>query len=152
MSAIQTPRVFVLTQPATAIARDFVVKTGWRPSMIRAFVGELGSWVKVDKFTTHAGEEVLTQPDGSGSADVDTDNVCTILDDGFRLEASTTWVRVNNITMIILAFPPGVDGPFEVGLGDTDIQAYMSDFGAGTQYDPTPQDENEFYWIQRVDP
>ncbi len=158
--AIQTPRVFALKQPAAAIAKDFVCYTGWRPSMIIAFSGELGMWMKVDGLSEHADDKVLILPDGSGNADIDAGDFCTLLDYGFRLEGNTTWIRANDLQLVLIAFPPGVDGPFAANLGDDNIRTLANDaFGIRDPRDkgdavtgpfaPTPQDEDPLYWIRR---
>lgn len=143
----QSPQFFTLTQPSSAIASNWRVKTGWRPSMVMGFDLANGQWVKLDG-RDDSSEHAITYPDGSASA-ARTNNICQLTDDGFTLGNNSTWIRADDLVIHIAAFPPGYFGMRSVTLSD-DIADYVADYGTGKAYDATPQDEKEDEWIYQV--
>lgn len=147
---MQTPRVFVLTHPSSAVARDFYLHCGWRPAMVMGFTA-VGFWVKADSLDD-GNEQVMLYPQGTSyaAADDDADDVCELTEDGFKLGGSTTYNRVNNGVTRLIAFPPGHAGPYAATLNDSKIGTEgRHTFGDGSQFDATPQDESDYNWVTR---
>ena len=145
---MQTSRVFTLTQPAAAVAKDIYLHCGWRPAMVISFSGH-GILVQADgssSVNTLALPFVGASADGSSSLEA---NAIEITDDGFKLGSNASFVRVNIAEFYIIAVPPGTVGPFTATLDDEKIGTYREPYGSGTQFDATPQDSPDYDWISK---
>ena len=142
-----TPNVYVLTQPSTAYGKDIYVHTGWRPAMVLG-MSPAGIWCKADGYQDGDENALALPATSNGVGDDDAQDICRLMDGGFKLDSSATYIRVNSQVMRILAIPPGDAGPFKATLGAT-LPTYQAPYGMGDQFDATPQDSNPNYWISR---
>ena len=145
---MQTSRVFTLTQPATAVAKDIYLHCGWRPAMVIDF-SSVGLLVETDfgEADKTLGAPFVDASTSGVSAEI-ADSI-TIMEKGFKLGSSATFVRVNSSRHRILAVPPGTVGPFTGLLDDEKIGTYREPYGSGTQFDATPQDSPDYDWISK---
>ena len=147
-------QLFVLEQPASAIAKDFYINCGGKPTMVRGYSSGAsatagGYWLKV----AGQGDTNSTVFDLDGGGANTATDVCKLTEYGFELGGNTQHIRKNATVIIIEAYMEGETADHRVrsaSLNDENIATGTGPWlNPKESYDYSEGDEDHLNWIRK---